>query len=370
MNQIGPYKTIGRKLAYVGNKIFSPIPEVRKILPPDMSRRHMEIGERAEVWAALMRIWDCVHQASAEFMKTRKILFFDLPIITRMISSPGALKGTIISDVDPFRLRFFDKETFLTQSSQLYLEFAITNPQVKGVYCWDKSFRREHADFRHLPEFAHIEFEGNIGFSANLKMQKGYLQHLIASLVQNNAKDLKVFLIGSDISALKAFAAAKSFPVVTFEKAFALLKKATGERKYDKATIGNFSAFEEVLLTEIIGGPVFVTEYIGEEVAFYHAPLKRGSKYVRNADLLFPGYGEIIGSGERVHTRKETYEKARHFRLDMEDYRPYIDSRSAHGVKTHSGWGMGVERFIQTVLKLPYIWEAKAFPRIDGQNRP
>jgi aspartyl/asparaginyl-tRNA synthetase len=31
---------------------------------------------------------------------------------------------------------------------------------------------------------------------------------------------------------------------------------------------------------------------------------------------------------------------------------------------------MGVERFVQAILKLPFIWETKPFPRVDGQIRP
>jgi len=134
-------------------------------------------------------------------------------------------------------------------------------------------------------------------------------------------------------------------------------------------TLKQFNAYEEVLLTEIIGGPVFVTEYIEEEVAFYHAKTFEKSKFVINADLLFPGYGEFIGSGERVHTKQETIEKAKHFKLNMGDYQPYIDSRD-NNFNIHSGWGMGIERFIQSILKLPFIWEAKPFPRVDNQNRP
>jgi aspartyl/asparaginyl-tRNA synthetase len=105
-------------------------------------------------------------------MGKNNVLFFELPITTRMISSPGALTGTISSDVDPFQIKFFNKDTFLTQSSQLYLEFAITNPGIDRVFCWEKSFRRERADFRHLPEFTHVEFEANIPFQENLKFQQ------------------------------------------------------------------------------------------------------------------------------------------------------------------------------------------------------
>lgn len=366
---LGPYYTKNNKLAYIGNKLFKPIEEVRGIRPPDLNKRHIEIMQDSPKWVAIVKIWDEVFRASTEFMKKNSVIFFDLPITTRMISSPGALTGTISSDVNPFRIQFFDKATFLTQSSQLYLEFAIANPKIDKVFCWEKSFRRERADFRHLPEFTHIEFEANIPFEENLEFQQKYVCFLIKSLSKNISQALKVFLKEKDFESLNSLANTKKFERVKFIEAFNLLYKKTNNSKYKTPSLKRFGPYEEVLVTEIIGGPVFVTEYIEEEVAFYHAKISKKSKYVRNADLLFPGYGEFIGSGERVHTKQETKEKAKRFKLNMRDYQPYIDSRT-NKAKIHSGWGMGIERFIQAILKLPFIWETKPFSRVDGQNRP
>lgn len=365
----GPYQTKGEKLSYVGNKLSESISEVRGIKVPNLSRRHFEIRVEDKRWEAIVRIWDNVFRASSKFMRKNKVILFDLPITTRMISSPGALTGTISSDVDPFRIKFFNQATFLTQSSQLYLEFAITNPHINKVFCWEKSFRREKADFRHLPEFTHIEFEGNIKFEENLNFQQHYVQYLLNYLVENSDKTLAVFLTKKDIQNLKHLAQLRNFERISFHEAFKLLKKHTNNRKYDNITLKNFGDYEEILLTEIIGVPVFVTNYIENEVAFYHAKISKNSDLVKNADLLFSGYGEFIGSGERVHTQKETIDKAKHFKLNMKDYQPYIDSRYGNP-KIHSGWGMGIERFIQIILKLPFIWETKPFPRVDGQSRP
>lgn len=174
---IGPYYTKNKHLAYVGNKAFKPISEVQAIKPPDLSKRHIEIKKDIRKWEAIMKIWNEVFRATTEFMEKNHIIFFDLPITTRMISSPGALTGTISSDVHPFEIKFFNKKIFLTQSSQLYLEFALTNPKIDKVFCWEKSFRRERTDFRYLPEFTHIEFEGNISFEESLKFQQRYIQY-------------------------------------------------------------------------------------------------------------------------------------------------------------------------------------------------
>ena len=82
--------------------------------------------------------------------------------------------------------------------------------------------------------------------------------------------------------------------------------------------------------------------------------------------FFFRDMGEIIGRGERVHTREEIKEKAKHFKLNMKDYQPYIESRSQRNSQIHSGWGMG----IQAILKLTFIWETKPFTRVDEQIHP
>lgn len=364
-----PYQIKNKKVFYSGNKIFKPIAEIRGIKPPDLSKRHLELKKDSKKWEAIIKIWNGIFKASGDFMETNGAVLFDLPITTRMISSPGALTGTIPSDVNPFKIKFFNKTTFLTQSSQLYLEFAITNPKINKVFCWEKSFRRERVDFRHLPEFTHIEFEGNINFEENLKFQERYLKYVINYLIKNFKKEISIFLDSADIQKLKLFTKLKNFKRITFIDAFKLLKIHTGNAKYSRASVKTFGAYEEVLLTELLGGPVFITHYIGNEVAFYHATDPKNHDLVINADLLFPGFGELIGSGERIHQQKELIKKAKHFKLNAEDYESYIESRLGKP-KIHSGWGMGIERFIQIILKLPFIWETKPFPRIDGQNRP
>lgn len=367
---LGPYSSSGGNLTYKGNKMFRPLNEVRSVNPPNLNRRHLIVKKDANKWDSLIRIWDAVFRATNKFMESKDALLFDLPITTRMISSPGALVGTIPSDVNPFKIRFFNQATFLTQSSQLYLEFIITNPRINKVYCWEKSFRREKADFRHLPEFTHIEFESNFNFQKNIKIQKEFLQFLVNYLINGYKKEIKLFLNDQDIKELKKFSKMDYFEQITFHNAFKLLKQNTKSPKYDNVTIKNFGAYEEVLLTQIIKKPLFVTHFIANEVSFYHANDSKNYKLAVNADFLFPGYGEIIGSGERVKTRAETKTKAKHFKLNMKDYQPYIDSRDQNHPIVHSGWGMGVERFIQSILKLPFIWDTKAFPRLNNQNRP
>lgn len=368
---MGPYIINNQKISYTGNKILKPISEIRNTLPPkNLSIRHLIIKRRGEYWNSLIRLHHGVFEATNSFMKKQHALLFDLPIVTRMISSPGALTKTISSDVNPFKINFFNLDMYLTQSSQLYLEFAVTTPEINKVYCWEKSFRRERADFRHLPEFTHVEYEGNHNFERNLIIIKQYLSFVIKYLLTHYTEELSDFLTKDNLKQLKICSNIKQYPVIKFHEAFNLLYQKTKNEKYKIVTVKNFGAFEEILLLELLGNvPTFVTHFIEDEVAFYHALDPKEPRLVLNADLLFPGYGELVGSGERVHTKVDTLRKAKHFKLLLDDYQPYIDSRNTR-TKIHSGWGIGIERFLQCVIRAPYIWDVKVFPRVNGMQRP
>lgn len=365
---VGPYRTRDGDLQFIGCETSGAFEEVRDLDPPDLARHHLEIAQPGGPWRALAEIYDSVHYETVAFMRREGAVAIDLPITTRMISSPGALAGTIPSDVPPFRLDMFGQELFLTQSSQLYLELALTMPGLRKVYCWDKSFRRERADFKHLPEFTHVEFEAKMNFEECLLIQQRYLRHLIARLLEETGKPLERLTSATRLAYVDDLVS-REFRRVRFAEAFRILHRATGDERYRSPTVSSFTTYEEVLLCELIGGgPVFVTHYPMEEVAFYHALDPEDSGVALNADLLWPGYGELIGSGQRIHTRDQLEAKARHFKLNMDDYLPYLESRLEP--RLHSGWGMGIERFLQALLGLPFIWEAKIFPRLHGTARP
>src|SRR3989338_2706843 len=337
---LGPFEAKNGKISFKGNKVFHSIDDVKNIYAPDLSQRHMDLVLNGKKWKNLVLIFNGLKTATESFMKQDGALAFDLPITTRMISSPGALNGTIPSGIDK-------------------------------VYCFDKSFRMEKADFRHLPEFTHIEYEGHTDFGKNIEIQEKYLKYVIKYLCEKCEDSLMFFLTDQDFEELKNLANINRFERITFTEAFELLRKMTNDTKYSNVSIRNFTAYEEILLTQFFKNkPVFVTHFIADEVAFYHALDKNNPALAVNADLLFPGYGEIIGSGERINTRSDTEKKAKHFQLNMNDYRAYIESRDVNNPRIHSGWGMGVERFIQALLKLPFIWETKAFPRVDNSDRP
>jgi len=117
-------------------------------------------------------------------------------------------------------------------------------------------------------------------------------------------------------------------------------------------------------LTELIGGPVYVTHFPLMEIPFYHAKEDGGDvDLALNADLILPGYREVAGSGARIASQSILEHKAKLFNLPMDDYSPYVALRALPQYKQTAGFGLGWQRYTQWILKLPTIWDATLTPR-------
>ena len=88
------------------------------------------------------------------------------------------------------------------------------------------------------------------------------------------------------------------------------------------------------------------------------------------ADFLAPeGYGEIVGGGERETNLEWLVDKIHEHQLPMEAFEWYLDLRR-YGSVPHSGFGLGLERLVAWVCKLPHVRETIPFPRMYGRIAP
>lgn len=88
------------------------------------------------------------------------------------------------------------------------------------------------------------------------------------------------------------------------------------------------------------------------------------------ADLLAPeGYGEIIGGSERIYDYDLLLQRIKENNLPLENYQWYLDLRK-YGTVPHSGFGIGLERTLAWVAKLPHVRETIPFPRMLEKMYP
>jgi asparaginyl-tRNA synthetase len=83
---------------------------------------------------------------------------------------------------------------------------------------------------------------------------------------------------------------------------------------------------------------------------------------VLNADLLAPGFGEIVGGSQRIHDEALLRRRMEEHGLRLEDYRWYLDLRR-YGTVPHSGFGLGIERAVLWIAGIDHVREAIPFAR-------
>ena len=126
----------------------------------------------------------------------------------------------------------------------------------------------------------------------------------------------------------------------------------------------DFGAEEETALAADFDRPIMVTRYPASIKAFYMQPDPKDPEVVLGLDMLAPeGYGEIIGGSQRVHDHDLLLSRIRQHDLPLEAFQWYLDLRK-YGSFPHSGFGMGLERFVAWMTGVTHLRETIPYPRM------
>jgi asparaginyl-tRNA synthetase len=115
---------------------------------------------------------------------------------------------------------------------------------------------------------------------------------------------------------------------------------------------------------------VMVTRYPADIKAFYMQPDPADPTRALAVDVLAPeGYGEIIGGSERSASLEHLERQIAAHELPREAFQWYLDLRE-YGSFPHSGFGMGLERFVSWMCGIPHLREAIPYPRMLNRLYP
>ena len=132
----------------------------------------------------------------------------------------------------------------------------------------------------------------------------------------------------------------------------------------------DFGGSDETVLTRLYDVPVMVYDWPHQVKAFYLKRNPEDTRFARGVDVLAPeGYGEIVGGGERETDSELLKEKIKEHELPMEEFEWYLDLRR-YGSVPHAGFGLGLERLVAYICKLPHVRETIPFPRMYGRLKP
>jgi asparaginyl-tRNA synthetase len=310
-----------------------------------MEHRHLWL--RSSRQRAALRVRSEVEQAIRDFFYTRDFTLIDSPILT-----PAACEGTSTL----FETDYFGDKAYLSQSGQLYLEPAAA--ALGKVYCFGPTFRAEKSKTRrHLMEFWMVEPEvAFLEFDGLCQLAEEFVVSLTARVLDRAKEELKV--LERDTTRLEAVV--PPFPRMTYTEAIEHLAQAGKPLPWGE----DFGGDDETVLASRFDRPVLVTRFPASFKAFYMQPAPEDDRLVLGLDLLAPeGYGEIIGGSQRIHDEALLRTRIEQHNLPLSAFQWYLDVRK-YGAFPHSGFGMGVERFVAWMCGLPHLRETIPYPRM------
>jgi asparaginyl-tRNA synthetase len=349
----------------------SDYPLQKKATSMEFLREIAHLRGRTNTFGAVMRVRNSLSYAIHQFFQSRGFQYIHTPIITSS-DAEGAgemfqvttlpldkLKGEVDYNKD-----FFGKKTNLTVSGQLAVEAYCM--ALGDVYTFGPTFRAENSNtVRHLAEFWMIEPEmAFCDIAGNIAVAEAFLKHLITWLFKHDMEDMKFFddRIKKGIIGELEKVAVSEFKVITYTEAVNMLNKSG--RKFEFPVEWGLdlkSEHERYITEEILKAPAIVTDYPKEIKSFY-MKLNSDGRTVRGMDILTPGVGEIIGGSEREADYEVLRARMRECGLNEADYGWYLDLRK-YGSAPHSGFGLGLERFIMYATGIPNMRDTIPFPR-------
>lgn len=349
---VGGYE-LGVKSISVVNHTSNEYPISNKEHGTDflMSNRHLWIRSKRQ--NSILRIRHQIIKSIRDFFDNNDFILVDSPVFTG-----NAVEGTTTL----FELEYFEKKAYLTQSGQLYQEAGAM--AFGKSYCFGPVFRAEKSKTRrHLTEFWMVEPEiAYCDLDQNMDWMESLVIYITNEVINKCALELNV--LERDIEKLKCVK--KPFPRITYDEAVNILKKNGVDFQYGK----DFGGSDETIISNQYDSPVMIHRWPVDTKAFYMKRDEDNKDLAKGVDMIAPeGYGEIVGGGQREDDIEILIETIRHHDLPLKPFEWYLDLRR-YGSVPHSGFGLGLERFVAWICGTKHIRETIPFPRTMARLEP
>lgn len=345
-----------------------------KNIPIEHPRRIQHLRPKFRTYNSIYRIRSTMIKIIHDFFHSKNALNLDPNVITisdcegagQVFTITNLLKSNIStipvkqdSNQIDYKEDFFEKQAFLTVSSQLQLEALCAGMGI--VYTMNPSFRAEPSKTkRHLCTFTHLEWEiPFINLNDLMDFSEEMVNYIISQVLircKDDLNELNSFMSKGVIKKLNDFIATP-FERITYTEAIELIKKYEKNirKKFDKE-IFEFpiwgddlnSYCERYLSEDIFKKPVFVYNYPRDLKSFYmkqNNKLINNNKTVQGCDLLIPYCGEVIGSSIREENYNILLDEMNRRKMNIEPLKWYLDLR-LNGSTPTGGGGLGFDRLV------------------------
>jgi aspartyl-tRNA synthetase len=279
------------------------------------------------------------------------------------ITTPKIVSTGVESGAELFKMDYFGRPAYLSQSPQVYKQMMIVSGFEK-VYEIGPVFRAEKSNTtKHTTEFTGIDFEiAHINsLEEIIKITQNIFKHIINHVKENCKKELEILNITLEEP--------KDFPIIEMSKLKEFLKEKGKVLNEDE----DLDTEAEKLCHEISKEKfnsefLFVTEYPFTARPFYHNCYEDRPNITKSCDLIWKGVEMCTGSlrEHRVDVLKKQIQKKG---LKEEDLKYYIEMLE-YGTPPHGGCGIGLDRIVEMLLNLPNVKEAILLPRDPQRLTP
>ena len=314
----------------------------------DTRLNHRALDMRNQKTASIFKLRHYVLQALRKTLVEKKFIEITTPKIIGSASEGGA---------DLFSLDYFGKTAYLAQSPQLYKEQMTIG--LERVFEISNFYRAENSHTgRHLTEFTSIDIEAAF---MDYEDVMDVLEALVIAVYTFTAENCK-----KEQESIEHIIEIPSAPFerITYSQCVEELKKA-----------GEKIEFGDDLLDShlrIIGdnhpGFYFLTNWPMKLKPFYIREKDEDATLSRSFDLQY-GYLELSSGGTRLHDSELLKARLSEQGLDPAQFEDHLKTFD-WGMPPHSGWGMGLDRLMTTLIGIDNVREVVLYPRDPDRLSP
>jgi nondiscriminating aspartyl-tRNA synthetase len=279
------------------------------------------------------------------------------------IQTPKIVGAATEGGANVFRLDYFGRPAYLSQSPQLYKQIMVG--VFERVFEVGPAFRAEpHDTPRHTNEFVSLDVEqGFIRDHFDVMATLNRVLEAMIAAIHEQAGDALTSLGGGKGAALQLPVVPAKIPSIHFSEALDLFSRETGA---DARGEPDLAPQHERWLGEwakrTYGSDfLFVWGYPTAKRAFYTHPDPARPPYSRGFDLLFRGL-ELVSGGQRLHRYEDYVSVIEERGMGVESFEGYLEA-FRHGMPPHGGFAIGLERWVARLIEAPNIRETTLFPR-------
>ena len=314
----------------------------------DTRLNHRALDMRNQKTASIFKLRHYVLETLRNTLSQKKFIEITTPKIIGSASEGGA---------DLFSLDYFGKTAYLAQSPQLYKEQMTLG--LERVYEISNFYRAEKSHTgRHLSEFTSVDIEAAfMDYNDVMDILESLVMEVYKYTAENCKKEQEI--IGHTIEIPSS-----PFERITYSQVIDELKQEGEKVEFGDDLLDSHLR----MIGQKHPGFYFLMDWPMKLKPFYIREKDEDPTLSRSFDLQY-GYLELSSGGTRLHNTEILKARLKEQGLDPAQFEDHLQTFD-WGMPPHSGWGMGLDRLMTTLIGIDNVREVVLYPRDPDRLKP